>query len=79
MEVRYQLRYSPVSRIHLSSQTADSIPAASTCSHQRGRVPLDLDGSTVQIGPYTVRSSTMGTITVSVRAGCATGPVNSTL
>jgi acetyl/propionyl-CoA carboxylase alpha subunit/acetyl-CoA carboxylase carboxyltransferase component len=32
-----------------------------------------------QTGPYRVRSSTMGIMTVSVRAGCGTGPVNSTV
>ena len=32
-----------------------------------------------QTGPYEVRSSTMGIMTVSVRAGCETGPVNSTM
>ena len=31
-----------------------------------------------QTGPYRVRSSTMGIMTVRVRAGCGTGPVNST-
>ena len=32
-----------------------------------------------QTGPYEVRSSTMGIMTVSMRAGCETGPVNSTV
>jgi len=35
--------------------------------------------SCTQTGPYRVRSSTMGIMTVSVRAGCETGPVNSTV
>jgi hypothetical protein len=34
MEVRYQLRYSPVNRIYVPPETRDSIPAASTSSHQ---------------------------------------------
>ena len=34
MEVRYQLRYSPVNRINVPPETRDSIPAASTSSHQ---------------------------------------------
>ena len=36
MEVRYQLRYSPVNRIYVRPETRDSIPAASPSSHQPG-------------------------------------------
>jgi hypothetical protein len=32
-----------------------------------------------QKGPYRVRSSTIGIMTVSVRAGCGTEPMNSTV
>ena len=34
MEVRYQLRYSPAIRIIWFSVDRNSIPAATTCSHQ---------------------------------------------
>jgi hypothetical protein len=35
--------------------------------------------ATAQSGSYMVRSSTMGIMMVSVRVGCETGPVNSTV
>src|SRR5579872_5680218 len=34
MEVRYQLRYSPVTRIYVPPETRESIPAARPSSHQ---------------------------------------------
>ena len=67
MEVRYQLRYSPVNRIYVPPETRDSIPAASTSSHQPSRPGQQACDSSSQ-QPTTTQAAGAGVSLVSYQA-----------